>query len=69
MTRVACLALVLWWIGGGIVSADTLSLDSYRARLREARSLVLVARSAPSAQRASLVAQVATLLRDRKSVV
>lgn len=69
MTRVAFLVLVLWWVGGGIVSADTLPLDAYRARLREARSLVLVARSAPAAQRSSLVAQVAALLRGTDHIV
>ena len=69
MTRVACLVVVLWSIGGGIVSADTLPLDAYRARLREARALVLVARSAPAAQRSSLVAQVSALLRGTDHVV
>ena len=69
MTRVAFLVLVLWWVGGGIVSADSLPLDAYRARLREARSLVLVARSAPAAQRSSLVAQVAALLRGTDHIV
>jgi len=63
LTRVACLVLVLWWIGGDIASADTLSLDAYRARLRDARSLVLVARSAAAPQRSALVSQVASLLR------
>jgi len=69
LTRVAWAVLVLWSVGGGIVNADTLPLDSYRARLREARALVLSARSAPVAQRSSLVAQVAALLRGTDQIV
>ena len=68
MTRVALLVLVLCWIGGGIANADTLTLDSYRARLREARSLVLAAKNAPAAQRSALLAQVGTLLRGTDQV-
>lgn len=63
MTRVALLALLLCVLGGGTVSADTLTIDAYRSRLREARSLVLAARSAPAAQRSSLASQAAGLLR------
>lgn len=63
MTRVACLVLVLSWIGGTAASADTLTLDLYRSRLREARTLVLAARSAAAAQRSTLAAQAADLIR------
>lgn len=63
MTRVACLVLVLWSVGGGIASADTLTVDAYRARLREARSLVLASRSAAGPPRSALLAQVAASLR------
>lgn len=54
---------MLWAIGGGIADADTVSVDAYRIRLRQARSLVLAVRSAPTAQRAPLLAQAAALLR------
>lgn len=60
--------LVLCWIGAGIASADTVTIDTYRTRLREARSLVLSARSAPAAQRLALVDRAAALLRITDAV-
>jgi hypothetical protein len=55
---------VLWWIGGGLANADTVTIDAYRARLREARGLVLAARSAfAKPQQPALLAQAAALLR------
>ena len=57
-------------IGGGVASADTLSLDAYRARLREVRSLVLAARSAPTPARTlELLGQAATKLRSTDAIV
>jgi len=54
---------VLSAFSGMTVSADTLTLDAYRSRLREARALVLAALSGPPAQRAAIAAQAAALLR------
>jgi hypothetical protein len=58
---------VLWSIGGGIADADTVSIDAYRSRLREARSLVLAARSARP-QQPTLLAQAAALLRGTDAI-
>jgi len=64
-----CLLVVLWWIGGGIADADTVSIDAYRLRLREARSLVLAARSAfARPQQPALLAQAAALLRGTDAI-
>ena len=57
-------------MGGGIANADTVSIDAYRARLREVRSLVLTARSAPTQARTmELLAQAATKLRITDAIV
>lgn len=66
--RVAALVLVLCWIGAGTASADPVTTDTYRTRLREARSLVLSARAAAAAQRLVLVGRAAVLLRSTDAV-
>jgi hypothetical protein len=59
---------VLCAIGGGIANADTVTVDTYRSRLREARSLVLAARTAPRTQQPGLLSQAALLLRTTSAV-
>jgi hypothetical protein len=59
---------VLCTIGAGIANADTVTLDAYRTRLRDARSLVFVARTAPNAQQATLLAQAADVLRSTDAI-
>ena len=57
-------------MGGGVASADTVSIDAYRARLREVRSLILTAGSAPTRARTlELLAQAATKLRITDAIV
>lgn len=61
---------MLWWTGGTIAVADSVPLDAYRVRLREVRSLVLSARSAPTqAREQELLAQAATRLRSTEAIV
>jgi hypothetical protein len=62
------LAVLLFWIGGGIASADTIGVDTYRTRLRDARSFVAAARSAPKVQQPTLLAQAALLLRSTDAI-
>lgn len=68
LARVAALVVVLCWISAGIASADPVTTDTYRSRLREARSLVLSARAAPAAQRLALTDRAALLLRTTDAV-
>lgn len=51
-----------------MANADSVTIDTYRARLREARSLVLVARSANGPQKPALVAQAAAVLRTTDTI-
>jgi hypothetical protein len=55
-------------MGGGIATADTVSIDTYRSRLRDARSLVLAARTAPQLQQPALVSQAALQLRATDAI-
>jgi hypothetical protein len=59
---------VLCTIGGGIANADTIGIDPYRVRLRDARALVLAARTAQRAQQPALIAQAAGLLRSTDTI-
>jgi len=57
-----------WYAGAGLASADTLSVEAYRARLREARALVASARTAPGPARAPLLNRAGALLRSTTAV-
>ena len=54
--------------GAGLASADTVATNEYASRLRDARSLVASARSAPAAQRPGLLAQAGALLRRTDAI-
>jgi hypothetical protein len=62
------LVVVLGWTGAGIASADSLTANGYLARLRDVRGLVADARSAPSNQRAGVLARAASLLRTTDAI-
>jgi Domain of unknown function (DUF4129) len=68
LTRAALLILVLWWIGGSDAAADTISLQTYRARLQDARSFVQAARTSPRVQQPGLLGRAALLLRGTDAV-
>jgi hypothetical protein len=51
-----------------VASADTVTIDTYRDRLRQARSLVLVARTAAAAQRSVVLSQAVLLLRSTDAI-
>jgi hypothetical protein len=55
-------------MGGGIATADTVSIDAYRSRLRDARSFVLAARTAPKVQQPDLVSRAALQLRATDAI-
>jgi hypothetical protein len=68
LTRLACLLVVAWWVGGSIASADTVTIEAYRGRLREARSFVAVARTAARPQQPALLSQAALILRTTSAI-
>ena len=51
-----------------MANADTVTVDTYRDRLRQARSFVLVARTATKAQQPGVLAQAAQLLRSTDTI-
>jgi hypothetical protein len=55
-------------LGGQVADADTISLDTYRTRLRDARSFVQAARSSPRIQQAGILGRAALLLRSTDAV-
>ena len=60
--------MLLWGLGATVADADTISLDTYRTRLRDARSFVQAARSTPRAQQPSILARAALLLRTTDAI-
>ena len=56
--------MFLWGLGATIAQADTISLELYLVRLRDARSFVDAARSRPKAQQAGILGRAALLLRS-----
>src|SRR5256712_590021 len=64
LIRVLALALALWLTGAGVAYADTVTLDQYRVRLADARSLIDRSRTAGTADRVRLLAQARDLLRQ-----
>ena len=60
--------MLLVWIGGSVATADTVGLDLYRVRLREARDLVTSARALPLGSRPALVARAQDVLRSTDAI-
>jgi len=60
--------LAFWSIGASTAAADTISLQTYRARLQDVRSFVQAARSSPAVQRPGLLGRAALLLRSTDAV-
>ena len=60
--------MLLACIGGSVASADTVGLDVYRVRLRDARDLVTSARALPVGSRPPLVARAQDVLRSTDAI-
>jgi len=60
--------VLLVWIGGSLASADTVGLDDYRIRLRDARTFLTLARTTPVGQRAALVTRAQDVLRGTDAI-